>query len=217
MFPRHVAALAALLGASVGAFGALADDVADMAAHEQHAVQPTTTSNLQYVIPQVTLVRDDGKSISLPQEMNDGRPVVLNFIFTSCGSICPLMSQVFAQFQRKLGADADKVHLMSISTDPEQDTPARLTEYARKFAAGPEWQHYTGTVAASLTAQRAFDVYRGAKMSHNAVTLMRAAPGKPWLRIEGLVTADDLVRDYRKLLAEPADQLKSSPPRKASR
>jgi len=149
----------------------------------------------------VRLVRDDGKVVSLPDEMNDGRPIVLNFIFTTCSSICPLMSSVFAQFERRLGADADKVHLMSISTDPEQDTPVRLREYARKFHAGLEWQHYTGTLAASITAQRAFDVYRGGKMSHTAVTLMRAAPGKPWLRIEGFLTPDDLVRDYRELLA----------------
>ena len=54
------------------------------------------------------LVRDDGKTVSLPEEMDDGRPVVLNFIFTSCGSICPLMSQIFAQFQRKLGTEATR-------------------------------------------------------------------------------------------------------------
>ena len=90
---------------------------------------------------------------------------------------------------------------MSISIDPEQDTPARLVEYARRFHAGPEWQHYTGTLAASITAQRAFDVYRGGKMSHTVVTLMRAAPGKPWLRIEGFATPDDLLRDYRELVA----------------
>ena len=90
---------------------------------------------------------------------------------------------------------------MSISIDPEQDTPARLVEYARRFHAGREWQHYTGTLDASIAAQRAFDVYRGGKMSHGVVTLMRAAPGKPWLRIEGFVTPDDLVHDYRELLA----------------
>ena len=155
----------------------------------------------EYAIPSVRLVRDDGKVVSLPEEMNDGRPIILNFIFTTCSSICPLMSSVFAQVEHRLGADAGKVHLMSISIDPEHDTPARLLEYARKFHAGRGWQHYTGTLAASTTAQRAFDVYRGAKMSHNAVTLMRAAPGKPWLRIEGFVTPDDMVRDYRKLLA----------------
>jgi protein SCO1/2 len=154
-----------------------------------------------YAIPAVRLVREDGKVVSLPDEMNDGRPIVLNFIFTTCTSICPLMSATFAQLERRLGADADKVHLMSISIDPENDTPARLLEYSRKFHAGPEWQHYTGTLDASVAAQRAFDVYRGGKMSHSLVTLMRAAPGKPWLRIEGWVTPDDLMRDYRELVA----------------
>ena len=50
--------------------------------------------------------------------------------------------------------------------------------------------------------QRAFDVYRGDKMSHTAGDTDAALPlGKPWLRIEGFVTPDDLLRDYRLLLA----------------
>jgi protein SCO1/2 len=193
---HHLAALAAscALGLSCGA---LASANADEDAQRNQAV---TRSTVLYAIPEVTLVRDDGKRVSLPQEMDDGRPVVLNFIFTSCSSICPLMSQVFGEFQRKLGADAGQVHLMSISTDPEQDTPARLTEYARQFGAGREWRHYTGTVQASLKAQRAFDVYRGDKMSHGPVTLLRAAPGKPWHRIDGFVTPDELLQEYRQLL-----------------
>jgi len=158
----------------------------------------------QYPIPDVRLIRDDGKVVSLPEEMNDGRPVVLNFIFTTCSTICPLMSQTFAQFDHELGADRERVHLMSISIDPEQDTLARLHEYAQKFHAGPEWQHYTGTAQASLTAQRAFNVWRGDKMGHSSVTLVRAAPGKPWLRIEGFVTPAELVKLYRGQL-EPSE------------
>lgn len=186
---------------AVGAFGARADETAEMASHGEQAGAVARVSTVRYSVPQVTLVRDDGQSVSLPEEMNDGRPVVLNFIFTTCGSICPLMSQTFAQFERKLGPESSQVHLMSISTDPEEDTPARLTEYAHKFHAGPEWQHYTGTVQASVAAQRAFDIYRGDKMSHTPVTLMRAAPGEPWLRIDGFVRPDDLVREYRQLTA----------------
>src|SRR5882724_13721500 len=158
-------------------------------------------STVAYETPAVTLVREDGKRVSLARELDDGRPVLLNFIFTTCSSICPLTSRTLEEFQRKLGSEAARVHVMSISIDPEQDTPARLAEYARKFHAGPEWQYYTGTVAASLAAQRAFDVYRGEKMSHTPVTLMRAAPGEPWLRIEGFVTPDELLDDYRNLLA----------------
>jgi protein SCO1/2 len=162
------------------------------------------SSAAQYPVPGVRLVRDDGKVVSLPEELNDGRPVVLNFIFTTCSSFCPLMSQTFAEFDTKLGADRARVHLMSISTDPEEDTPRRLREYAHKFHAGPEWQHYTGTVEASLAAQRAFNVWRGDKMSHTPITLLRAAPGKPWLRIEGFVTPEELLHLYRVQLEQVA-------------
>lgn len=172
-----------------------------MANHEPHGATQVVAVTAQYVVPDVTLVRQDGKRVPLPKEMDDGRPVVLNFIFTTCGSICPLMSQVFGQFQRKLGPESGRVHLMSISTDPEEDTPARLRTYARKFGAGPAWQHYTGSLEASQAAQRAFDVYRGDKMSHTAVTLLRAAPGQPWLRLDGFVTPDQLLLHYRQLLA----------------
>lgn len=164
------------------------------------ATSARITSVPNYPIPPVHLVRDDGKEVSLADEIDDGRPVVLNFIFTTCSSICPLMSQTFAQFDRQLGAERSRVHLMSISVDPEEDTPARLHEYARKFHAGPEWQHYTGTVEASLAAQRAFNVWRGDKMSHTPVTLLRAAPGRPWVRIDGFVTPSELVHLYREQL-----------------
>lgn len=181
-------------------------------AHERpgEAPAPAATPNAhvssasQYLIPAVRLVRDDGKVVSLPEEMNDGRPVVLNFIFTTCSSICPLMSQTFAQFDSQLGADRGHVHLMSISVDPEEDTPARLREYAQKFHAGPEWQHYTGTVEASLAAQRAFNAWRGDKMSHTPLTLVRAAPGQPWLRIEGFVTPTELLKLYKQQLDRAA-------------
>jgi protein SCO1/2 len=159
------------------------------------------TTTADYTVPNVRLVRDDGTTVSLAEEMNDGRAVVLNFIFTTCSSFCPLSSQTFAQFQRKLGADRGRVHLMSISIDPEQDTPARLREYAHKYHAGPGWQHYTGTLEASRAAQRAFGAYQGDKMSHAPLTLVRSADGRSWRRIEGFVTPDELLSEYHQVLA----------------
>ena len=176
-------------------------------AGDSDAMAPDTTSNhvvtttVNYDVPDVQLVREDGKRVSLASEMNDGRAVLLNFIFTTCSSFCPLSSQTFGEFQRKLGPDRKSVHLMSISIDPEQDTPARLRDYAHKFGAAPGWQHYTGTLAASREAQRAFGAYRGDKMSHTPLTLLRPANGKSWVRMEGFVTPDDLLGEYRQLLA----------------
>src|SRR5215469_8049961 len=200
-----VTAMASLLGlVPVAQSGEVTDGVG----HEHDGLimpgdgaHATKIGPVTIAVPDVKLVRDDGRQVSLLREMDDGRPVVLNFIFTSCGSTCPLMSQIFSEFQRRLGPSGSGVHLMSISVDPEEDTPARLLEYAHRFGARPGWQHYTGTLEASVAAQRAFGVYRGDKMSHVPATLMRAAPGRPWVRIDGLATPDELLQEYHRLVA----------------
>jgi protein SCO1/2 len=192
---RSALAAANLLGLSL--LGAVAWGDSGMGGSE---VRRTVA---QYSIPSVTLVREDGKSVNLAAELDDGRPVVVNFIYTSCATICPMSSQVFAQFQGQLGSGRQAVHLVSISIDPEQDTPVRLRAYAAQFHAAKGWDHYSGTLAASIAVQRAFDAYRGDKMSHIPLTLMRAAPGKPWVRFDGFARADDLMAERKRWAATP--------------
>lgn len=184
----------AVLGFSNSSFEAELEDAGSMHAHHHMMMEQTKHQIVDYKLPQIQLLREDGKNVSLIEELNDGRPLVLNFMYTTCTEICPLTSQTFAELQGKLGIERDRVHMVSISIDPEQDTPEVLAKYARKFGAGPQWQFYTGTIDASIAAQRAFEVYRGDKMEHNPVTFVRAAPGKPWLRIDGFAKSDELLR-----------------------
>ena len=177
-----------------------AGDAAGAGTHHL-TVSGTTRSTATYDVPNVRLVRDDDQTVSLPSELDDGRPVVLSFVYTTCTTLCPLTSQTLSDLQSKLGAAQDAVHLVSISIDPEQDTPARLREYARKFGAGPQWQHYTGTLAASLAIQRAFAVYYGDKMSHRPVTLVRLSKDSPWIRIEGFASAQQLLAELHPVVA----------------
>jgi protein SCO1/2 len=87
--------------------------------------------------------------------------------------------------------------MVSISIDPEEDTPARLREYAARFRADAQWQHYTGTVQSSLAVQRAFGVYNGDKMAHAPVTFFRSSPNQPWVQLKGFATANDLMGVYK--------------------
>jgi protein SCO1/2 len=170
----------------------------DASAHAAPAVAEASDSHrslAEYNIPNVNLVREDGKAVNLREELNDGRPVVLNFVYTSCTTICPMSSQVFEQFQDELGAERTSVHLLSISIDPEQDTPARLRTYAAQFHAQKNWNHYSGTLAAITMVQQAFNAYRGNKMSHVPLTLVREAPGKPWVRFDGFARAEELLAE----------------------
>jgi protein SCO1/2 len=196
-FAAAALAVSGLIASAVP--GAEMEDAASMHMHHHMMMGGTTSQLVDYKLPQIQLVRDDGEKVVLADELNDGRPVVMNFIYTTCTTICPLASRTFAELQEMLGNERDTVHMVSISIDPEQDTPAVLAKYADKFGAGKQWRFYTGTVAASVAAQRAFDVYRGNKMNHNPVTFIRTALGKPWLRIEGFAKTDELLRGLRGL------------------
>jgi protein SCO1/2 len=195
---KRLSVISGVLGASFCAAFTLANAGVPADPHANHRMGMNASvqrSEANYTAPDVKLVRDDGKTVALPAELDDGRPVILNFIYTSCTTICPLSSQVFEQFQERLGSPHEPVHLVSISIDPEQDTPARLRAYAKQFHAAPGWNHYTGTVAATTAVQGAFNAFRGDKMSHTPLTLVRAAPGKPWIRIDGFASADDLLAE----------------------
>ena len=178
---------------------------ADPHAHHHHMMEappPVIRSTLNYSAPDVTLVRADGVRVNIAHELDDGHPVLLNFIYTTCTTICPVLSQTFAEVQKRLGADAAKIKMISISIDPEEDTPVRLLDYSKRFHAGTQWQFYTGTVEASVATQRAFDAYRGDKMSHAPVTFFRGAPGQPWVRLDGFATPDALVSELRPIVAQ---------------
>jgi protein SCO1/2 len=152
-----------------------------------------------YQTPDIKLVDSNGKPVSLRRSLDGDNPVMLNFIFTTCTTICPVTSATFSMVQEKLGPEQGKVRLISISIDPEHDTPAKLNDYAKKFGAGAQWRMLTGSVEDSVAVQRAFGVYFGDKMNHRPVTFMRKGPDKPWLRIDGFASADDLLQEYRGL------------------
>jgi protein SCO1/2 len=172
--------------------------------HHHHQAEPAkalSQSEAAYTLPGLPVTRMDGSRAELAKELDKGGPVILNFIYTTCTAICPMTSQVFSSLQDKLPKGGEAVRLVSISIDPEQDTPARLSAYARQYSAGPQWQFYTGTAKNSIAIQKAFEVYRGDKMNHIPVTFLRLAPGKPWLRIEGMASPDELLAAYMRLKA----------------
>jgi len=180
-----------------------ATDEMTMAHHHHHDMQTMATERAirtiaRYEVPDVVLQDIDGKPVSLRSVVAANRPVMLNFIYTSCTSVCPVMTGTFSQVQKKLGTS---VNLISISIDPEYDTPDRLRAYAKKFDAGSQWTMLTGSLKDSIAVQRAFSAYRGDKMDHVAATFLRADPGQPWVRLDGLASAGDLVEEFHRIAA----------------
>jgi protein SCO1 len=170
--------------------------------HHNHAVDKTAgikRTEVSYTLPSIKLVRQDDSKVDLLKELDDGRPVVLSFVYTSCTAICPVTSQVFSQVQEMLGKDRGKVRLMSISIDPEYDTPSRLASYAKKYGASLDWQFYTGSIDSSIAVQKAFKAYQGDKMNHIPVTFVRGAPGQSWVRLDGFASPMDVIQELQGL------------------
>jgi protein SCO1/2 len=179
-----------------------------MAQHDHHA-HPSISRDAGYLrslhdyrIPEVALVNADGEPVDLFSELQLDQPLLLNFIFTSCTAICPVLSATFAQVQKELGHGDEAIRLVSISIDPEQDTPDRLKVYAERYHASPRWHFLTGSRPDILKVQQAFDAYRGDKMSHVPLTFLRASPNARWVRIEGFASAADLVAEYSAVVSK---------------
>lgn len=200
-------ALGALVLAALVAAPVLAAESTGMApddehAHHHHHEMPAGVqrSEASYAIPDVTLIDQDGHRVSVRDLLSTNKPILVNFIFTTCTAICPMMSATFAQVQQGLAGDSEKVLMVSFSIDPEQDTPTVLAAYAKRFDAGPQWLFLTGSLEDSIAAQKAFDAYRGDKMNHAPLTLLRASPDAEWVRYDGFASAPDLVQELRGMI-----------------
>jgi len=169
--------------------------------NHQHPVAAGVERKLaSYTAPDVTMVDQNGQKVSLPELLDSDEPVMMNFIFTSCTAVCPVMSATFASVQRKLGADSERIRMISVSIDPEYDTPDALKAYAERFKAGPQWEFLTGSLDDSVRVQKAFDADRGDKMNHAPMTLLRSSPDSQWVRYEGFARADKLAEQIRGML-----------------
>lgn len=159
-----------------------------------------TRSVTSYNIPDLKLVDMNGAEVPLREGLGGNAPIMLNFIYTSCTAICPVMSATFYHVQDLLGTESSKVRMISISIDPENDTPAKLREYASKYRSGSQWKILTGSAKNSIAVQRAFDTFRGDKMNHAPATFIRAGGvDKPWVRLDGFASAPDIIKEYRQL------------------
>jgi protein SCO1/2 len=150
--------------------------------------------------PDVTLTGMDGRPVSLHALLDGGRPVTLQFVFSTCPTICPLLTGITARVREDLGKEREKIRAISISIDPEHDTPAVLREYAANFDADPDWLFLTGRLGDIVAVQKAFGSYLGNKMNHPPYTFLRRSPRDPWVRIDGIVHADVLEVETRKMI-----------------
>lgn len=163
-------------------------------------------------VPAIALTSQSGQ----PAALTDWKGVagVVTFIYTRCPlpDFCPLMDKRFGEIQAAAAADAGltgKVRLLSVSFDPEYDTPAVLTAHAKRVGAGPGWHFATAppAIVDRFAAEFGVNVIREADKSitHNLRTAVIAPDGTVAAVYSGNDwTAADLLADLRQALAAPS-------------
>ena len=141
-------------------------------------------SSLQ--IPNVRVLDQNGHALDFYSDLIKGRNVAINFIFTTCTTVCPVLSATFRRVQVELENSHSDVKLISISVDPTVDTPERLRDFAEKFKAGPGWTFVTGDKTEIDSLLQRLGAGVGNKNDHTSMILIGNDPADVWTRTYGL-------------------------------
>ena len=143
----------------------------------------------------VELITQDGQKVRFYSDVLKNKVVVINTFFTTCKNICPPMNRNFEKIQEALGDRLGKdVFLVSITVDPETDTPTRLKEYGARFHARPGWLFLTGKKENIDWALYKLGQYVQTKDEHNSIFIIGNEPKGLWKKAMGLAKAEELIR-----------------------
>ena len=135
-----------------------------------------------------------------------GKLMLIYFGYSNCPDVCPTTLAVMADALTKMGAKADHVAPIFITTDPARDTPKILALYMNAF--GPQFIGLTGDDAALAAVEQEFHVFTKRRdlgdgnyaMDHSSVLYVMGPDGKFLTHYDEAISADELAKDLLKKL-----------------
>jgi protein SCO1 len=188
---------------------ALLGDMRAAATHDAHhhaAPADTKPTSARVTLHELQLLDADGQAVRFKSEAVGNRIVVVDFIYTSCTTICPVTSAVFAEVQKHLierlgerfGPD---VKLITLTVDPATDTPERLKDYAGNFGSPAGWLWLTGEKPKVNKVLAGLGAYAADFTRHSGAVLVGDARSGDWTRFYGIPNARDIADRVEQLLA----------------
>ena len=165
------------------------------APHDHSHMTNTEASAAEKYFTDVELTDQDGKKVHFYSDLLKGKTVVVNAFFTTCTSVCPPMNRNMEKIQEALGDRVGRdVFLVSLTVDPETDTPARLKDYAKKFHAGSGWTFLTGKKENLDWALYKLGQYVEKKDDHTTVFIIGNEKTGLWKKAFGMANVAELVQ-----------------------
>jgi protein SCO1 len=154
-----------------------------------------TTSAAKKYFSDVELINQDGQKMRFYSDVLKDKVVIINTFFSTCTSVCPPLNRNFEKIQEAMGDRLGKqVFLISISVDPEIDTPPRLKEYSRKFHARSGWIFLTGKKENVDWALYKIGQYVEKRDDHTTIIIMGNEPKGLWKKAVGLAKPSELIK-----------------------
>jgi cytochrome oxidase Cu insertion factor (SCO1/SenC/PrrC family) len=174
--------------------------------HEETTIEPSIVSHdlggTKMNIPDNEVLDQNGRKLHFYSDLVKGHTVVINFIFTTCTTICPPLGATFARVQKELGDKVGRdVRFISISVDPATDTPERLKAWGAKFKAGDGWTLLTGNKPQVDELLRALGASSARREDHSPTILIGNDAHGNWTRTYGLAKTSQLVQIINNAIA----------------
>lgn len=150
-------------------------------------------------IPNAELLNQDGETVRF-YDLIKGKTVAINFVFTTCKTICPPMGANFSKVKQLLESHVGHdLAMISISLDPTVDTPERMKEWQEKFNAGSGWTMLSGNKTTVDNLLKALKVFTPLKEEHSPILLVGKDGDDQWIRTNGLAEPEkiaSIIRNY---------------------
>lgn len=151
--------------------------------------------------PGMTVIDQRGRRLRFYEDLIRGRVVLINFMFTTCTSICPPMTANLAKVQRLLGARLSReVIMLSITVDPEVDTPEVLRRYAERHGALPGWSFLTAPRDDLSALLAKLGNTNLEKARHSGLLLLGNDATRTWTRMQAQAPPEEIASAVRQLL-----------------
>lgn len=185
---------------------AAADPHAGHSGHANHAgADLKLPEDVAVRFADVTLLDQDSRERRLKADVIGDRIVVMDFVYTSCTTVCPVVSAIMGEVQQKLaGRVGREVALVSMTVDPVRDTPARLRDYARARGAGAGWSWLTGSTTAINDTLKGLGTWTPNFEDHPVVMMVGDGRSGKWTRFYGFADPAMLVAQVESLIAARA-------------
>ncbi len=162
---------------------------------------PDSRTGSPVQLADVQTLDQDERALNFASEVIGDRIVVINFIYTSCKTICPISSALFERLQEIIHDKnlTETTRLISITLDPLYDTPSRLKRYAGQYNAGDQWLWITGGQNSIAAVTRGLGASNDNFRDHDSLIIVGDARASRWRAYNTLPEPETLLAEVERL------------------